>query len=218
MRRVQFSAAQIDGYREPAGISDKSAESRSKAIGGLVNRALLLSPSKISLWVRGRSRSASGVNTGTHAFTHLRVRSYESRAICNAWCIRTRLRFAPRPPADYARAFTSPDMRTRDCPKLVEILSSLAHADRMRLGTLGGEAANWTSAVSFARACRKILIFSTVTSFRNICEMQLLKFLLCISLWDCQRKVIAKVITLLMPSLRYRFICPICFVAAVKLL
>lgn len=140
----QISGIAIEGHR-------RTRKSRSS-----------LSPSKIS---SRTSRSASGVNTGAHAFTHLRVRSHELRAICNA-CIHT-LANPPRPPVGYTRAFTSPDMRARDCPKLVEILSSLAHADHMRLGTLGlgGEAANWTSAVSSARACRKILIFFIVMPF-----------------------------------------------------
>lgn len=78
----QISGIAIEGHR-------RTRKSRSS-----------LSPSKISPWVRGRSRSASGVNTGAHAFTHLRVRSYELRAICNACVVHTHacesLRVLPR--------------------------------------------------------------------------------------------------------------------------
>lgn len=99
----------------------------------------------------------------------------------------------------------------RDCPELVEILSSFAH--RMRLG---GEAANWTSAVSFPRACRKNLgsFFFHHNVVRNICEIRLLKLLPdspC-PFMGLPKKSYRRAVTVLMRSLSYCFIYSLCFV------
>jgi len=143
------------------GISDKSSESRIE--GHRRTRKSSSSPSwsRINPWVRESrtSRPASGANTGAHAFTHSRVRSHELRAICNA-CIRTLCERIPRPPAGYTRAFT---ICAREIARSWWRFYRLSRiSDRMRLG---GEAANWTSAVSFARKNFNFFIVkSSVTS------------------------------------------------------
>lgn len=121
------------------GIPGKSSESRSKAIGGLVNRAL--SPSLLVEGKSAGSRRVVPLRGRIRARTHLRAyalaRSHELRATRKSGS-RARARSANR--SRIIRAHLRAPLRARtESPGAMEILSSLAHADRTRLG---GEAAN----------------------------------------------------------------------------
>jgi len=126
------------------GLADKSAESLSKAIARLVNRALFCRRSNGALRSRGRIVPLRGRTRAhrTHACMHVctylhactsyelyvaRAYTHTREAISRASC------------GLYVRAFTRSATRAR-LPGALEILSSLAHANHTAL--LRGEAAN----------------------------------------------------------------------------